>query len=44
MVHIEIMTYVIAIIGTYLVSFVVSKTLGKKVDTIDMVSSLKANE
>lgn len=43
-VHIEIMTYVIAVIGTYLVSFVVSKDLSKKVDTIDMVSSLKANE
>lgn len=43
-VHIEIMTYVIAVIGTYLVSFVVSKVLSKKVDTIDMVSSLKANE
>lgn len=43
-VHIEIITYVIAAIGTYLVSIVVSKVLGKKVDTIDMVSSLKANE
>lgn len=43
-VHIEIMPYVIAVIGTYLVSFVVSKALSKKVDTIDMVSSLKANE
>lgn len=43
-VHIEIMTYVIAAIGTYLVSIIVSKALGKKVDTIDMVSSLKANE
>ena len=43
-VHIEILTYVIAAIGTYLVSIVVSKVLGKKVDTIDMVSSLKANE
>lgn len=43
-VHIEISTFVIAAIGTYLVSLVVSKALGKKVDTIDMVSSLKANE
>lgn len=43
-VHIEIITYVIAAIGTYLVAFVVSKKLGKRVNSIDMVSSLKANE
>ena len=43
-VHIEILTFIIAAIGTYLVSFIVSKFIGKKVDTIDMVSSLKANE
>lgn len=43
-VHIEILTFIIAAVGTYLVSFIVSKFIGKKVDTIDMVSSLKANE
>ena len=43
-VHIEFLTYVIASIGTYLVSYIVSRRLAKRVDTIDMVSSLKANE
>ena len=43
-VHIEIYTYILAAIGTYLVSYIVSKYLAKKVNTIDMVSSLKANE
>ena len=43
-VHIELWTYVIAAIGTYLVSLCVSKYLAKKVKNIDMVSSLKANE
>ena len=43
-VHIQIWTYIIAAIGTYLVSYIVSKYLSKNVNTIDMVSSLKANE
>ena len=43
-VHIEVTTFIIAAIGTYLVSLVVSRLLSKKVNTIDMVSSLKANE
>lgn len=43
-VHIEIYTYILAALGTYLVSYIVSKYLAKKVNTIDMVSSLKANE
>ncbi len=43
-VHIEVITFIIAAIGTYLVSLVVSRLLSKKVNTIDMVSSLKANE
>lgn len=43
-VHIQIWTYIIAAIGTYLVSYIVSKYLSKSVNTIDMVSSLKANE
>lgn len=42
--YINLSTYLIAIIGTYLVSFIVSKMLSKKINKIDMVSSLKANE
>ena len=36
--------YLITIIGTILVSIIVSRMLSKKVNKIDMVSSLKANE
>ena len=43
-VHINVETYIIAAIGTYLVSFVVSKFIARKVSKIDMVSSLKSNE
>lgn len=43
-VHIEWWTYVVAIIGTYLVSYLVSKFLARRVNSIDMVSSLKSNE
>ena len=43
-VHINISTYLIAIIGTYLVSYLVSLYLSKKIKKIDMVSSLKMNE
>ena len=43
-VHIELWTYLTAALGTYLVSFIVSHYLSKKINTIDMVSSLKANE
>ena len=43
-VHIEWWTYVLAIIGTYLVSYLVSKFLARRVNSIDMVSSLKSNE
>lgn len=42
--YINLSTYLIAIIGTILVSIIVSKMLSKKVNKIDMVSSLKANE
>lgn len=42
--YINLSTYLISIIGTYLVSFIVSKMLSKKINKIDMVSSLKANE
>lgn len=41
---INLSTYLIAIIGTILVSIIVSRMLSKKVNKIDMVSSLKANE
>lgn len=39
--HIKITSYVFAIIGTYIVSLVFSKILAKKVNKIDMVTSLK---
>jgi ABC-type antimicrobial peptide transport system permease subunit len=42
--HINLSTYVIAAIGTFLVSYIVSKILAKKVKKIDMVTSLKGNE
>lgn len=42
--HINISTYVIAIIGTFATSYLVSKLLAKKINKIDMVSSLKGNE
>ena len=37
-------TYVISALGTFLVSFVVSKLLSRKIKKIDMVTSLKGNE
>ena len=43
-VHINISTYLVAILGTFLVSYIVSYRLSKKIDKIDMVSSLKGNE
>ena len=43
-VHINISTYLIAIIGTYLVSYLVYLYLSKKIKKIDLVSSLKMNE
>ena len=43
-VHINILTFVISAIGTFIVSYLTSKMLGKKVKKIDMVTSLKANE
>jgi hypothetical protein len=33
-----------AAIGTFLVSYIVSKILSKKIKKIDMVTSLKGNE
>ena len=42
--HINIETYVIAAIGTFLISYLVSKLLATKIKKIDMVTSLKGNE
>jgi putative ABC transport system permease protein len=42
--HINLSTYVMAAIGTFLVSYIVSKFLAKKIKKIDMVTSLKGNE
>lgn len=42
--EIKIISYMYAIIGTLVVSFIVNKVLAKKVKNIDMVTSLKANE
>ena len=41
---ITIRTYVISAIGTFIVSYLVSKLLARKINKIDMVSSLKGNE
>ena len=41
---ITIRTYIIASIGTFVVSYIVSRCLARKVSNIDMVSSLKGNE
>lgn len=41
---IKIMTYIISAIGTYIVSYLVSLFLARKVKNIDMVTSLKSNE
>ena len=42
--HINIETYILATIGTFLISYFVSVLLAKKIKKIDMVSSLKGNE
>lgn len=42
--QIKIISYIYAIIGTFIVSKFVNRKLAKKVETIDMVSSLKGNE
>lgn len=42
--YINIITYIIAAVGTFIVSYIVSKLLSKKINKIDMVSSLKGNE
>ena len=42
--HINVQTYVIAAIGTFMISYIVSKRISRKIKKIDMVSSLKGNE
>lgn len=42
--QIKVLSYIYAIAGTFIVSFIVNKVLSKKVKTIDMVTSLKGNE
>lgn len=42
--NIKPFTYIIALIGTFVISYLVSKFLARKVNKIDMVSSLKGNE
>ena len=42
--HINFVSYVLAAIGTFVISYVVSKILAKKIRKIDMVTSLKGNE
>lgn len=42
--HIEFKTYILSAIGTFLVSYMVSRILAKKIKKIDMVTSLKCNE
>lgn len=37
-------TYIVAAIGTFIVSYIVSMFLARKINQIDMVSSLKGNE
>ncbi len=41
---INISTYIISAIGTFVVSYIVSRFLARKIKNIDMVSSLKGNE
>ena len=42
--HINFVSYVLAAIGTFVISYVVSKILAKKIRKIDMETSLKGNE
>lgn len=42
--QIKLVSYVYAVVGTFIVSVFVNKILAKKVKTIDMVTSLKGNE
>ena len=41
---VHLISYAYAILGTFIVSYVMNSILARKIKTIDMVSSLKANE
>ena len=41
---ITIKTYIISAIGTFIVSYLTSRLLGRRIKSIDMVTSLKGNE
>ena len=42
--NINVISYIVSAIGTYIVSIIVSQVLSRKVNKIDMVTSLKGNE
>lgn len=42
--NIQFKTYILAALGTFLVSYIISKIMARKIKDIDMVSSLKGNE
>ena len=42
--QVKFFSYLYAFIGSFIVTFCINKILSKKVKTIDMVTSLKANE
>ena len=42
--NISITSYIISAIGTFIISYIVSKLLARKIENIDMVTSLKGNE
>lgn len=42
--NITIRTYIISAVGTFVVSYLISKVLARKIKNIDMVSCLKGNE
>lgn len=42
--YINVSTYIVAALGTYVMSYIVSSLLARKINKIDMVSSLKGNE
>lgn len=44
LVRVEPITYVVGAAGVFAVAYLVNLLLGRKVKTIDMVTSLKANE
>ena len=44
LVRVEPITYVVGAVGVLAVAYLVNLLLGRKVKTIDMVTSLKANE